>query len=121
MDLKDFSSVLSLLMSLIQLFFITRTDHYLVRSSPDFIVQTIFVLGLIQGSSSGLLVVFYIINRFEIVTKAAWRDFIKSNKTIYKLLPNNARLGVEEMSIEQTHLILMVNGPESIEFNLEEN
>ena len=47
MDLKDFSSVLGLLMSLIQLFFIVRTDHYRERSSPDMVEKGILVLGLI--------------------------------------------------------------------------
>lgn len=96
-----------------------RTDHYKERAVPDIVEKAITVLGLIQGTSSGLLVVFYIINRFQIVTKAAWRNLIRYNKLLYKVLPNHARLAIEEMSIEQTHLILMVNGPESIEFNLE--
>lgn len=47
MDLKDFSSVLSLLMSLVQLFFIVRTDHYRDRSSPDLVKKIIMVLGLV--------------------------------------------------------------------------
>ena len=53
------------------------------------------------------------------MTKAKWRAFIKENKQKYKTLPNNDRLSVEEMSIEQTHLILVVNGPESNEFNID--
>ena len=53
------------------------------------------------------------------MTKAKWRAFIKENKQKYRILPNNDRLSVEEMSIEQTHLILMVNGPESNEFNID--
>ena len=86
---------------------------------PDTVAEVITVLGLIQGASSGLLVAFYIINRFQIVTKAKWRAFIKENKQRYRTMPNNDRLSVDEMSIEQTHLLLMVNGPESIEFNID--
>jgi hypothetical protein len=37
-----------------------------------------------------------------------------------KCLPNEGRLTVDQMSIEQTHLILMVKGPEADEFNMEE-
>lgn len=50
--------------------------------------KIITVLGLIQGVSSGMLVGFYIINRFSIVTKGKWRIFIKQNKLLYNLLPN---------------------------------
>ena len=34
------------------------------------------------------------------------------------MLPNNDRLDVNHMSIEMTHLILMINGPDATEFNL---
>jgi len=34
------------------------------------------------------------------------------------MVPNEHRLSVKEMSIEQTHLILMCKGPEADEFNL---
>ena len=55
------------------------------------------------------------------MTKAHWRKFIKENKIKYKMKLNTSRLSVDEMSIEQTHLILMVNGPESIEFNIDKD
>ena len=80
MDLKDFSTIVGAMISTIQLFAVTRIDHYRERYVPDIIEKIITILGLIQGVSSGLLVGFYIINRFEIVTKAKWRNFIKSNK-----------------------------------------
>ena len=121
MDLKDFSTVVGAMISTIQLFAVTRIDHYRERYVPDIVEKIITILGLIQGVSSGLLVIFYIINRFEIVTKAEWRNFIKQNKLIYKILPNPGRLSVDEMSFEQTHIILMVNGPESIEFNIDKD
>jgi hypothetical protein len=75
------------------------------------------ILGIIQGVSSALLICFYINTRFNIVTKGKWREFTKSNKNL-TVLPNPDRLSVDEMSIEQTHLILLVNGPDAIEFNI---
>lgn len=121
MDLKDFSTVVGAMISSIQLFTVTRTDHYRERAVPELVGKIILVLGLIQGASSGLLVVFYIINRFQIITKASWRQFIKHNQSLFKILPNTARLSVDEMSIEQTHLILMVNGPDAVEFNIDKD
>ena len=44
-----------------------------------------------------------------------WND-IENQK--FELLPNNDRLDVNYMSIEMTHLILMINGPDATEFNL---
>jgi len=48
-----------------------------------------------------------------------WRNFVKDNNDSgkFKLLPNNDRLDVNEMSIEMTHNILMLKGPDSAEFN----
>lgn len=42
----------------------TRTDHYRERYVPEMVDKVIIILGMVQGVSSGLLVVFYIINRF---------------------------------------------------------
>ena len=64
MDLKDFSTVVGAIISSIQLFSVTRTDHYRERFVPEIVDKVIFILGMVQGVSSGLLVVFYIINRF---------------------------------------------------------
>lgn len=71
-----------------------------------------------QGGSSGILIVFYAINKYALVTKAGWRNFNKENKLKFKTLENASRLTLHEMSIEQTHLILMVKGPGADEFNL---
>ena len=60
----------------------------------------ITILGIIQGISSGVLIGFYIINKFDIVVKARWREFIKQNKLIYTNPENPDRLSVDEMSIE---------------------
>ena len=51
MNLKDFSTLLGALISSIQLFAVTRTDHYRERSVPDFVEKVITVLGLIQVSA----------------------------------------------------------------------
>jgi hypothetical protein len=51
-----------------------------------------------------------------------WRNFVKDNNDNgkFKLLPNNDRLDVNEMSIEMTHNILMIKGPDAAEFNQED-
>lgn len=77
-----------------------------------------YILGIIQGCSSGILIIFYAINKYALVTKSGWRNFNKLNKSKFKLLENENRLSLHEMPIEQTHLILMVKGPEADEFNL---
>ena len=47
MDLKDFSTLLGAAISSIQLFFVTRVDHYRDRYVPDIVAKVITVLGLI--------------------------------------------------------------------------
>lgn len=96
-----------------------RGDHFRDPVSPDYIQKLINVLGIVQGSSSGILIVFYVVNKYALVTKAKWRDFVNANKKKYVLLPNTKRLSVKEMSIEQTHLILLCKGPEADEFNID--
>lgn len=87
---------------------------------PNYISLIIFVLGIIQGSSSGILIAFYTINKYNLKTRAGWREFIKSNKSIDDVAaePTDNRMTVSQMSIEQTHLILMSKGPEAEEFNM---
>jgi len=78
-------------------------------------------MGIIQGISSFTLCIFYIINKYTLVTKSGWRKFVESNKrTAVKIPENDERLNVREMSIEQTHLILMAKGIEAEEFNIGE-
>ena len=38
---------------------------------------------------------------------------------MFSLLPNNERLSIDEMSIEMTHVILMLKGPNATDFNNE--
>jgi len=60
-----------------------------------------------------------VINKYALVTKAGWRNYVKSNKGKMEIPNNDDRLTVKEMSIEQTHLILLCKGPEAEEFNVE--
>lgn len=86
---------------------------------PDFVQKAITILGIVQGVSSGVLIGFYIINKFEIVTKSKWRQFLHQTQQVHKTLPNENRYSVEEMSIEKTHLILICHGPTAPEFNID--
>jgi len=76
-------------------------------------------LGIIQGFSSGILIIFYAINKYASVSKAGWRNYTKNNKDKIQMIDNHLRLSVKQMSIEQTHLILMCKGPEAEEFNMD--
>lgn len=44
--------------------------------------------------------------------------YVIENKKKCKMLPNEERLFVNELSIEATHQILMFKGPEAEEFNI---
>lgn len=61
------------------------------------------------------------INKYALQTKIGWRQFIKENKSKYEMPSNEQRLNVREMSVEQTHLILMCKGPLAEEFNMDKN
>lgn len=72
-------------------------------------------------SSSLTLIFFFIINRKDLIIKKEWRNYVRDNvRQGHKVLPNDDRLGVNDMSIEMTHSILMVKGPSAPEFNLED-
>jgi hypothetical protein len=77
------------------------------------------ILGIIQGASSGILIIFYAITKFRLVTAAKWRKMVKTNAEEEKLDCLETKLTVGEMSIEQTHLILMTKGPTADEFNMD--
>ena len=66
-----------------------------------------------------MLIFFYSINKKQLITNKAWREFVSSNQELYQLLPNNERLSINEMSIEMTHVILMLKGPNATDFNNE--
>lgn len=74
-QLKDFSNIVGLIISLAQLFFLRRISNFREPYIPQEIQLLIFILGIVQGSSSGILIVFYAINKYALVTKAGWRDY----------------------------------------------
>lgn len=120
-QLKDFSNLVGLVISLAQVAFLIRVDNYTQREMPIYITRLVFYLGIVQGISSFTLCIFYIINKYTLVTKQGWRSFVEANKrTASKIAENEERLNVQEMSIEQTHLILMAKGIEAEEFNIGE-
>ena len=120
-QLKDFSNLVGLVISLSQVIFLIRVDNYTQREMPIYISRLVFYLGIVQGISSITLCIFYIINKYTLVTKSGWRNFVETNKrTAAKIPDNEERLNVREMSIEQTHLILMAKGIEAEEFNIGE-
>jgi len=105
--LKDFSTFMAVIINLILVIFLERQDHYKTSVSPDWVVSFIYYAGIIQGASSGTLILFYTITRGGLITKARWREFIKNNKGKYKPFKNEDRLDVKEMSIEMTTIILL--------------
>lgn len=110
--LKDFSTVVGAFMSAIQLFTLTRTNHYKIPQEPEIVVKVVNILGIVQGFSAGILIYFYYINRFGIITKAAWRDYVDENMKKKRKRDeenknkgaqsesNESRLKVTEMSID---------------------
>ena len=75
--------------------------------------------GIIQGISSAVLIIFYASARGGLITKAKWRDFVHANLKTMKTFENEDRLELNEMSIEMTHNILMTEGPEAQDFNVD--
>jgi len=65
------------------------------------------------------LIVFYIINKYALVCKSKWRDYVSENRKKLKVLPNEQRLTIKELPIQATHLILLCKGPEAEEFNID--
>ena len=116
-DLKDFSTLIGIVMNIIFLFS-NRKFHYRELDIEDWVINSIEILGYVQGTSSLILIFFFIINKKDLIIKKKWREYIHENQDKYTLLPNEDRLDVNEMSFEMTHLILMLKGPGSPEFNL---
>lgn len=114
--LKDFSTLLSVLMNLVLIIFVERTNRYREVSVPQFAEDMIVYGGIIQGVSSGVLIIFYAMARGGLITKAKWREFVKVNAKEMTPFENEDRLDLHEMSVEMTHTILMTKGPESPDF-----
>jgi len=116
--LKDFSTFVGIAINLIYLIFSNRKYHYKYLDIEEWVKDTIVYLGYVQGCSSFILIFFFAINKKNLITKKKWREYIDENKSKYELMPNNDRLGSDEMSFEMTHIILMLKGPDAPEFNL---
>ena len=120
--LKDFSTVVGMVINILYLCFAKRKYHYKELDIDDWVLDSIQYLGYVQGASSGILIFFYAINKKRLVTQKMWRSFVAENQAQGRisLLPNNERLTVDRMSIEMTHNILMLKGPKAAEFNQDE-
>lgn len=96
MFLKDFSSVIGLIMNVTFLSFATRKYHYKILEVPEWVIDTIEYLGYVQGSSSLILIFFFGINKKKLITNIMWRDMISENekKAGYELPENDDRLTV---------------------------
>jgi len=75
------------------LFYAEKKYHYREPDTPDWVQDSIQILGIIQGASSGILIFFYAINKKKLITQKAWREFIYTNRdTGITLIANNDRL-----------------------------
>ena len=121
MALKDFSTFLSVVMNVIMLMYKERINNFRDVYMPDFATDLITYMGIIQGISSGVLIIFYATARGGLITKAKWRDFVNGNLKDEGMKPfeNEDRLELSEMSIEMTHNILMTEGPEAQAFDVD--
>jgi len=68
--------VVGLLMNLIFLLFAKRKYHYREPDIADWIIDSIEILGWVQGTSSLILIFFFIINKKELICKKGWRDYV---------------------------------------------
>jgi len=118
MALKDFSTIIGLMINFFFLGFAKKKYHYREPDIQEWVIEVIEILGIIQGVSSGVLILFYAINKKKLITQMKWRNFVEHNKGKYEVPMNNDRLEVNEMSIEMTHLILLTRGPEAHEFTI---
>lgn len=73
--LKDFSTVIGILINVIFLFS-SRKFHYRETDIEDWVIDSIDILGYIQGTSSLILIFFFAINKKELITKKKWRHYI---------------------------------------------
>jgi hypothetical protein len=116
--LKDFSSVVGMIMNLLYVYYASRKYHYRDLDIADWVVDQIGILGWVQGSSSFILIFFFAINKMNLITKKAWREYVAENlkDSSLKVIPNDERLEAKYMSYEMTHVILMLKGPGAPEF-----
>ena len=122
--LKDFSSVVGMIMNLLYVYYATRKYHFKKLDITDWVVDQIGILGWVQGSSSFVLIFFFAINKMNLITKKGWREYVSSNNDPNRdppleLISNDERLTSTQMSYEMTHQILMIKGPEAPEFQID--
>jgi prenyltransferase beta subunit len=69
MKLKDASTIVGAMISGTQLIFLQRDNHNKDIKENKVLSKIITILGLIQGTSSFVLIICYIINKYALVTK----------------------------------------------------
>jgi hypothetical protein len=116
--LKGFSSLVGVAMNLEFLLFARRKFHYREPDIYDWVIDSIELMGWLQGTTSLILIFFFIINKKQIICKKGWRDFVAVNQDKYEPIVNEDQLAIGEMSIEMTHMILLLEGPEAPAFNM---
>lgn len=66
--LKDFSTVVGIMINFLFLFYAKRKNHYRELDILDWVTDCTEILGMIQGASSGILIFFYAINKKRLIT-----------------------------------------------------
>jgi len=74
--LKDFSSVVGIIINFICVYHTAKKYHFKVLDITDWVVYYIGILRWVQGSSSFVLIFFFAINKMNLITKKAWREFV---------------------------------------------
>jgi hypothetical protein len=113
---KDLSTALAMIMNFVLVASVERVNNFRDVYVPEIATYILTYVGLLQGISSGLLILFYMSARGGLITKARWREFVKANAETMPPFENEDRLDTSEMSVAMTHQILMTKGPEATEF-----
>lgn len=79
MNLQSFSTLISILINFLYLFFASRKDHRLELDIPEWVITGIEILGGLQIITSIVLIFFYSINKKTLITNKAWREFTSQN------------------------------------------
>ena len=81
--------MVGLFMNMLFLFYAERKYHHRDLAVPYYVVDSIEYLGYMQGATSLMLIILYIISKKQIVVKKAWRDFTKLNSESNMTLMTN--------------------------------
>jgi hypothetical protein len=79
MGLKDFSSVVGLMINFLFFVYAKNKYHYKYIDIEDWVVDSVEILGYVQGSSSLILIFFFAINKLNLITKKKWREYVLEN------------------------------------------